>query len=741
MNRILRAAALGVGIGLAGAMLFLTPVGHGLEEGVGLDALFALRGPREAPRAVVVIGIEARAPDGDHLFAGPFAGCPAPPPRSAFWTRCMYAALIDTLSAHDPAALVMDVAFLGAKDPAEDAMLEAAIGRSGRIILLERMERERIATGDGFRDTVVPPYAPFAERAAARAPFPLPKVPTRVRQSWAFKAELGDAPTLPTAAFHVYALHRLERLGAIGARATSDAVARALVSDDLRATMQRLRRSHLDGGDGAGALASLARAADDTETARLLDRLARLYAGAESRFLNFYGPPGTIRTLSAIDLMTATADARARLLDGSGTAFFVGVVDRSVTDQVDAFPTVFSTDDGVDLNGVEIAATAFANLVADDGVARLSNVLYGVLLVAVGIVLGAAAGILAPLAALAATVLLGGLYAGAAALAFAEANLWLPLAIPAFVQLPLALLLGIGSHYVVQKRRGARVSAALRHYVPEEVVERFLDRDESLERGDTVYGICLATDAQDFTTFAESLPPAELRDLMNAYFETLTAAVNAHGGRVADIVADSIMCIWQSDGPETARRADAVRATLAMAEAIDDFNRRHPDRALPTRFGLHAGWVSFGSIGGGGRFAYGVIGDIANTASRIEGLNKYLGTTVLASAEVLGDSPDVAARRVGRFRLKGKSDPLDVFEVRGAPAADATDDAETLLEPFAAALAAAESGDRERARSLFAALEHAHPADGPTRFHARRCRETADASPAGDPSIIEMARK
>ena len=123
------------------------------------------------------------------------------------------------------------------------------------------------------------------------------------------------------------------------------------------------------------------------------------------------------------------------------------------------------------------------------------------------------------------------------------------------------------------------------------------------------------------------------------------------------------MSVWTGPQPDRDLRARAVMAALDMAAAVRRFNLRHPDRPMPTRIGLHAGWIMVGNVGGKGHFAWSVVGDIPNTASRIEGLNKHLGTYMLASQDVVGDLDGLLTRRVGRFQMAGKADALDIHEV------------------------------------------------------------------------------
>jgi adenylate cyclase len=178
-----------------------------------------------------------------------------------------------------------------------------------------------------------------------------------------------------------------------------------------------------------------------------------------------------------------------------------------------------------------------------------------------------------------------------------------------------------------------------------------------------------------------------------------------------------------------------------MAAAAQRFNRQHPDRPMPTRIGLHAGWIMVGNVGGKGHFAWSVVGDIPNTTSRIEGLNKHLGTCVLASHAVVGDLNTLLTRRVGRFRLAGKADALDIHEVV-TYRSEATPAQIRLAELFEAALDACEANRMAEASDLFHRVLAEFPDDGPTRFHLDRCLgHCAGTRVLDDAAIVRLEAK
>ena len=119
------------------------------------------------------------------------------------------------------------------------------------------------------------------------------------------------------------------------------------------------------------------------------------------------------------------------------------------------------------------------------------------------------------------------------------------------------------------------------------------------------------------------------------------------------MTADSMMCACQPAG-SGARRCNAIAAALDMAAMVEQFGVRHPSSPMPTRIGLRAGTAAFGVVGASGHYVTTVVGDVTNTASRIDSLNKLLNTTVLASAEVLSNVEGLIVRPLGTFAPVGK---------------------------------------------------------------------------------------
>ena len=175
---------------------------------------------------------------------------------------------------------------------------------------------------------------------------------------------------------------------------------------------------------------------------------------------------------------------------------------------------------------------------------------------------------------------------------------------------------------------------------------------------------------------------------------------------------------------------------MEIRDAVARFNERHTT-PLRTRIGLHVGQVALGPVGR----EYHVVGDVPNSASRIEGLNKQLGTTILASGELVRDLRGFCLRPLGRFVLPGRTEPLDVVEILGREGV-VDGSLRELGRRFSEALAAFEAGDVARAATLFHAIARDYPSDGPARYYHRLCSDVRmSAGAAGAPAAIRIDMK
>jgi adenylate cyclase len=703
-------ARLGLGFALAfgGALLSLLPPVLALDETLGLGVLFAVRGRLTPPVDVVVVSISRDA-----------AAALDQTEELDTWRRDLHSGLVDRLAAAGASAIAFDLIFDEARDAPTDAQFADSIGSAGNVILAERTRTETLPFGTDSEGVIEQRFLPLPElksRALASAPFVLPTVPVRVGQFWTFGRAATDTPSLPVVALQAHLLSYYEDLlrlldaAAPGVTAgwpqtSPDVVA----SHSLETTMRAIRRAFQHNpGLTAGARERLARVPQPATNRAALEALVAMYAGDTSRYLNFYGPPGAVTTLPYDEVLLAE-----ELPNLAGKMVFVGFAEPRQSEQQDDFLSVFSQQTGNNLSGVEVGATAFANLLDGKALTPLPMPLHFLLVLVLGGGLGAAlVGMSTRRAALVA--LAGGAtYFGVVYWQFTSHSVWLPLVVPLLAQVPAGFSAIVRRNYRDLALQRERVNTALGYYVPRALARRLAEQSlaTSAER-QLLHGTCLYTDAEHYTTVSEALRPEELVVLMNDYYRTMFGVVERYGGEISDTAGDSMVAVWASVRPDAGMRRRASEAALALLTAVDEFNARQPGRQLPTRVGLESGELLLGNVGAEQRYEYRAIGDIVNTASRIQGLNQVLGTRVLISSAALAET-GLAAREIGTFLLRGKTLPVTVHE----PLSPERLEDSASLAGFAAGLAAFRRGDWIEAQQSFAALLAGAGDDGPSRYY------------------------
>lgn len=729
-----------MGVGLLGVLGSLLPIFSDAEENLGLHLLYWLRGPEKTRDDVVVVAIDGESARALDLPLNP-----------SEWPRLLHSQLIERLTDRQAGVVAFDLLFQEPQGTIDDQAFAAAMRRAGNVVLTQAIDTQTLSLphqngAQGSRITmerVISAIPILADAAIAQAPFPLPKVPIKLNQFWCFRSASGNLPTLPVVAFHIYAGHVfsafLQLLVDVDPRLANTLAIPREGKLDVRMMVDMIRPLRLYFEENhtlvSKALERLEHYSSDRmpiPTMQLVRSLLNLYGSGTSRYLNFYGPPGSIKTISYHRL--AKTDARSTPSSNNlknNTAFFVGQTGSNWIKTHDGFYTAFSEPSGEDISGVEIAATAFSNLLEDKGVYPLGPVAILILLVGWGIMMVSVSLYFSTAFSLTGVILLNGIYLYVAFIQFRSGGAWYPLVVPVLVQTPVAFVASLLYKYRKVTIERKNIREAFGYYLPDDVVDRLSTNLKSLNLGGQVfYGVCLFTDAQNYTTLSERMDPGSLTDLMNAYYEAVFRPIKANGGLVLQVVGDSVMALWTASEPQFEIKHAACMAAVEITAAVDQFNQRAGANAMPTRIGIHAGEMLLGNIGAMDHFEYRPVGDIVNTASRLEGLNKFLGTHVLVSHETISRDNGFVRRSVGRFVFKGKSQPVGVYELM-APDQHTTDQKAEVCRLFASGLAAFQDGQWDEAEQWFKRTLRIAPTDGPSLFYIKRCREYKRTPPDG----------
>ena len=273
---------------------------------------------------------------------------------------------------------------------------------------------------------------------------------------------------------------------------------------------------------------------------------------------------------------------------------------------------------------------------------------------------------------------------------------------------------------------------AMSKYVPINLVRRlYRNKTEPVLGGELMEISIMFADIRDFTTFSEQLTPNQLAAALGRYLDVMARIIQQEtGGTIDKFIGDAIMTFWNAPEPVAEHARMACLAALRCREAGRVLSQSSEWRGLPpfeTRFGLHQDKALVGHFGAPDRMNYTAIGDAINLASRLEGLNKQYGTTIIASDRIFED-----ARAQFDFRLldwvtvKGKTEAIKIYELLGQKG-----EASELRETVAAYEDAFGAYVKRDFAAAIAILEK-HDADAPSAVLIDRCRAFQQTPPTAD---------
>jgi class 3 adenylate cyclase len=210
----------------------------------------------------------------------------------------------------------------------------------------------------------------------------------------------------------------------------------------------------------------------------------------------------------------------------------------------------------------------------------------------------------------------------------------------------------------------ATLSAALEAYLGRRSAARVLAAPLRRGVGETIQAALLYADLRGFTALSESHPPAMVIAALDAWFDRIAGAVHAFGGEVLKFIGDGILAIFPVVGEAPRGACDAaLRAVSAARVGMAHLDKERQTQGLPALpFGaaLHLGEMLWGNIGAADRLDFTAIGPAVNLVSRLEGLCRPLGKTVLVSG-ALAAQTDAPLVPLGTHILRGIASPCAVF--------------------------------------------------------------------------------
>lgn len=328
---------------------------------------------------------------------------------------------------------------------------------------------------------------------------------------------------------------------------------------------------------------------------------------------------------------------------------------------------VFSNPFGDKMPGAQIHAAVADDILSGRTLRPGRWAANAAITVACGIVLAAVAVYLGPWVSTAIALIGAGALAGAHTVVFGR-GLWLTTVEP-LVAIALAAFGGVTYQYVVEGREKRLVKQLFSRYVSPDVYSRLL-KDPKVARlgGERRTMSVLFSDIRGFTTVSEKGQPEEILAQLNEYFSRMVPIVFAHKGTIDKFVGDMIMALFGAPVSDERHADHAVDAAVAMVRELEALNAEWRSQARPTLdigIGINSGDMVAGNVGSETIMSYTVIGDQVNLGARLESLNKDYGTRILISETTRALlSGDPGLRPLGSVTVKGKTKPVDIYEVR-----------------------------------------------------------------------------
>jgi adenylate cyclase len=454
-------------------------------------------------------------------------------------------------------------------------------------------------------------------------------------------------------------------------------------------------------------------------------------------WINYYGPPASF---SSVNIAEALAP------DGVPPGYFkdriVMVGPRSAVGYLgvgkDEFATPYSKWTSQFSPGLEIHATILLNLLRGEWLTRMPLNREIAFIVFVGFVAGSLGFFRPVVASLLAVIISMAIACGACWLVWNQ-RIWFAWLVPAAVQMPLGLAWAVGSQYLLESRRRKELRNAFGFYLSPQMADKIANSDFNLRPGGKIVeATVIFTDLENFTTLSEDLDPSEVSAILITYFEQTTRCILKKKGTIIKYVGDAVMAAW---GAPVDEPAHAIRAAEAACDlrALTEIEVR--GKKLRTRIGINSGKVLAGNLGSSFRFDYTMIGDTTNLASRLESLNKYLGTQILISQAVIEQlNHEFITRRLGEFRVAGRTHSVTVHELLGC--GDAGSEQRPWIDAFEAGLDKFRTGKFSDAADLMSrACQLRGGSDGPAEFYLRKIAILQGEDLKNWNGIIELSEK
>ena len=450
--------------------------------------------------------------------------------------------------------------------------------------------------------------------------------------------------------------------------------------------------------------------------------------------INFQGPPQTIKTVSYYQALSPDYFLPPGFFKDK--LVFVGLMIQSAVNAAsmrpDYFPMPFSRQEGGYMAGVEIhsqAAYSFGN-----------GAMIQRFLPTTGIFLGLLTAVIFSPFFFRLTAFRGGVLAAGWLLFLVSISYYLLhyqflfLSVPdLFLPVSGCSIFGYFCSYYEHLLEKKFISGAFSSYLAPSIVKQLVENPDRLQLGgEELEASVMFLDIAGFTTISENLTAPALISFLNRIMGDISKTVFETNGMVDKYIGDAVMAVWGVPLSYQGHAQNACSATLTIRSAFVALNKQNLQSGLGVvgyRIGINSGHMVAGNVGGEHHISYTVIGDNVNLASRLEGVNRLYGTTIIISSETASqlDSAFVV-RELDTIQVKGKDEPITIFELQGKTG-EVMAEQITVNEVYGLGLAHYREMNWDGGEAFFSQALETMPADGPSLVMLGRCQALRKAPP------------
>ncbi len=286
--------------------------------------------------------------------------------------------------------------------------------------------------------------------------------------------------------------------------------------------------------------------------------------------------------------------------------------------------------------------------------------------------------------------------------------------------------------FLLEQTQRRFIEGAFGHYVNKDLVEQIIKNPKLLELGGTKKEVtAFFSDIANFTSISEKMTPDQLTQFLNEYLGEMTEIILNHQGTLDKYEGDAIVAFWNAPLPMANHAEASCMTALQHQKKLAELNQKWQQEKLPTiqvRIGINTGEVVTGNMGSKNRFDYTIMGDNANLASRLEGINKQYGTSIMISGSTYSQIAEkMICREIDFIRVKGREKPVQIYELICLKA-ELTQEMADKINAFHAALSLYRKRDFMGAKVAFSSIAN----DPASRIFIQRCDAFIQKSPDAD---------